>query len=400
MHKLPSGWRMVSLRDLALASGKYGSGSAALEYDPALPRYVRITDIHERGVLSSSKLASIGYANAKPYMLKSGDLLFARSGATVGKTLLYRESDGPCAHAGYVIKFSINEKLALPAYVAYWTQGAAYWSWVRQTMRQAAQPNINAIEYAGHKIALPPRVEQQRIVEILDSLEDQLRLRGRVIEKLRAKSAGLVETMLARVVADPAALVNHLAFPPRNGFSPKESDEWTGLQALGLGCLTRNGFEPRQLKNVPLGEVRASSALLNEGDLLMSRANTRELVGLVGRYRDVGTPCIYPDLMMRLVVQPGCRSEFLELVLRSANVRRQIQALSQGTSESMVKISGASVRRLLVNVPELVEQNRILAISDEAKREIEHEIKERDKLSLIRGGLMDDLLAGRVRTPG
>jgi len=88
---------------------------------------------------------------------------------------------------------------------------------------------------------------------------------------------------------------------PKNGYSPKESDEWTGTVMLGLGCLTPSGFEPIQLKHAPKHDPNLASALLKDGDLLISRSNTRELVALVGIYRDIGIPCIYSDLMMRLV---------------------------------------------------------------------------------------------------
>ena len=71
----------------------------------------------------------------------------------------------------------------------------------------------------------------------------------------------------------------------------------------------------------------------------MSRSNTREAVGFVGRYRDVGSPCTYPDLMMRLVPNEKVLPEYLELALRGHHSRRQIQSAASGTSGSMVKQS-------------------------------------------------------------
>ncbi|MFI6452809.1 restriction endonuclease subunit S [Streptosporangium amethystogenes] len=166
-------------------------------------------------------------------------------------------------------------------------------------------------------------------------------------------------------------LAEHLAEKPRNGYSPKEVDFWTGTLALGLGCLSLTGFSSSHLKNVPAGDRRNDAAILREGDLLISRANTRELVGLVGRYKDVGRPCIYPDLMMRLTPAPTLRPDFLEILLRSRSVRHQIQAMSQGTSESMVKISGAVVMQLKISIPDLTEQQRIVEIQDALNAQID-----------------------------
>jgi type I restriction enzyme S subunit len=133
---------------------------------------------------------------------------------------------------------------------------------------------------------------------------------------------------------------------------------------LGLGCLTVDGFQPRQLKNAPPAHFDQHAAVLREGDLLVSRANTRDLVGLAGIYRDVGVPCIYPDLMMRLRTSDLYLPEFLELVLRAPESRRRIVALAQGTSESMVKISGAALSRIAIPDVPVSEQRRIVEVID------------------------------------
>lgn len=109
--KIPKDWEIKILGQLARNNGEYGSGSAALEFTPDLPRYVRITDITDNGCLDPNSRASIDRKNAEGYYLQQEDLLFARSGATVGKTYLYDSADGECAHAGYVIKFSLNSWL-------------------------------------------------------------------------------------------------------------------------------------------------------------------------------------------------------------------------------------------------------------------------------------------------
>ncbi|MER7405117.1 restriction endonuclease subunit S [Streptomyces sp. NPDC000070] len=161
-----------------------------------------------------------------------------------------------------------------------------------------------------------------------------------------------------------------LETPPKNGYSPKDVPEWTGLKALGLGCLTPRGFAPSQLKNVP-DSAMARRFTLADGDLLMSRANTRELVGLAGRFTQIGVACIYPDLMMRLRPKAEqCLPGYLEIVLRSATVRRAVQAGARGTSESMVKISASLVEDLRIPLPPLSEQRDIVAAHEAFERRI------------------------------
>jgi len=184
---------------------------------------------------------------------------------------------------------------------------------------------------------------------------------------------------------------------PRNGYSPQEASEWTGVQMLGLGCLTTEGFEPVQLKPAPRGDRRLATAMLSDGDLLMSRSNTRDLVGLAGVYRDVGSPCSYPDLMMRLRPSPETNGEFLQFVLRSPRLRRQIQAYAVGTSGSMVKVSGKIVSDLMTAMPKMGEQEHILNCLAAGESRLRTTVKELSVLHELKSGLMNDLLTGRIR---
>ncbi|WP_328780310.1 restriction endonuclease subunit S [Streptomyces canus] len=183
-----------------------------------------------------------------------------------------------------------------------------------------------------------------------------------------------------------------LESPPKNGYSPKDVPEWTGLKALGLGCLTPRGFAPRQLKNVPDGAM-ARRFTLADGDLLMSRANTRELVGLAGRFTQIGAACIYPDLMMRLRPKAEqCLPGYLEIVLRSVTVRRAVQAGARGTSESMVKISASLVEGLRIPLPPLPEQRDIVAAHEAFERRVGALERELAKVEIAESALSADVL--------
>lgn len=198
----------------------------------------------------------------------------------------------------------------------------------------------------------------------------------------------------------PVKLSSCLIGRPKNGYSPKEVDEWTGKLMLGLGCLTADGYKPNQLKNAPSNNPQFDRALLHDGDLLISRANTRELVGLVGIYKSTGYPCIYPDLMMRLTPRSHVFPEFLELVLRSNSVRRQIKAQASGTSGSMVKINSNIVMGINVNLPPLSEQRFILEILDTLDDTIQATEQLIAKLKQMKQGLLHDLLTRGINENG
>lgn len=166
---------------------------------------------------------------------------------------------------------------------------------------------------------------------------------------------------------------------------------------LGLGCLTQSGFRPLQLKNAPSRDAGLKRAVLNDGDLLISRANTRELVGLVGRFQELGIPCTYPDLMMRLRPNHRVLPEYLEIALRAPSTRRHIRAAASGTSGSMVKINSSVLCNLLTAIPEIAEQRRIIRVLNSAAVRIGAEERRLVKLRLVKEGLANDLLTGRVR---
>lgn len=276
-----------------------------------------------------------------------------------------------------------------------------YLTWIRPSwdkyMGQTTQANISGSIIRKASFPLVPLEEQRRIAEILDALDARISVIDAQLRKLEDRDFAVIATLLAKTDSRPSALGCYLLDRPKNGFSPAETDGWTGMRALGLGCLTPRGFRPVQLKNVPNDADRNRAATLVEGDLLMSRANTRDLVGLAGIYRDIGMPCIYPDLMMRLQCNSDCIPDFLELLLRSPDVRRQIKAYAQGTSESMVKISSSIVLGLQVRVPSLDVQKDVLRAVRALQKEAEQLREERLKSGAIRSGLAEDLLSGRVR---
>ena len=170
----PKNWPMVKLADACLDKGKYGSGASATEFREGKPRYIRITDIEESGRLKPSKMAAndLTEKDLETYKLRVGDVLFARSGATVGKTYKYEECDGDCIYAGYLIRFRPNPEKLTAEFLFSFTGTSHYKSWVSSKQRVVAQPNINAQQYGYDlEIPLPPLELQREFALRLDAIE-------------------------------------------------------------------------------------------------------------------------------------------------------------------------------------------------------------------------------------
>lgn len=148
---------------------QYGANEAGITFDKTLPRYIRITDITSDGQLKQDNRLCIEDTVAKPYILQDGDLLFARSGGTVGKSFLYKQSYGNAAFAGYLIRAVVNRTIAVPEYVYYYTNSSIYDTWKNSIFIQSTIQNIGADRYSNMPIIVPNNIEEQRsIVEYLN----------------------------------------------------------------------------------------------------------------------------------------------------------------------------------------------------------------------------------------
>ncbi len=174
LGEVPAGWGLIRLKNAISSPLRYGATESGEEYDPDLPRYVRITDIGEDGILKENTKKSIPIDIARPYLLIYGDILFARSGATVGKTFLYLDSWGAAAYAGYLIRASINQKILDPRFVRYFCRSTHYWNWISSVFIQATIQNISADKYANLMIPLPSIEEQRSIIAYLDCDTDKI----------------------------------------------------------------------------------------------------------------------------------------------------------------------------------------------------------------------------------
>lgn len=168
LGKIPAHWEVRRLKFILGTPLKYGANEVAELDDPDLPRYVRITDIDESDGLRKDTFKSLPADVAEEYLLREGDLLFARSGATAGKTFLYRRSWGLCAYAGYLIRARLNTNRACPEFVRYFTASSSYWQWLSGAFIQSTIQNVSAQRYASLILPQPSYREQCEIAAFLD----------------------------------------------------------------------------------------------------------------------------------------------------------------------------------------------------------------------------------------
>jgi type I restriction enzyme S subunit len=200
--EIPAHWDVRRLKLLLKQPLQYGANEPAELSDVTCPRYIRITDIREDGMLRSETFRSIPEEVAAPYLLEPGDLLFARSGATVGKTFRFEPSWGRAAYAGYLIRARLEPKKADSRFVLYYTVSSAYWDWLRSNFIQATIQNVSADRYANLDIPVPAVREQHGIAAFLDretaKIDALVAKKERLIELLQEKRTALITSAVTR----------------------------------------------------------------------------------------------------------------------------------------------------------------------------------------------------------
>jgi len=167
--EIPNGWQARKLKHLIYKKPQYGANSEPeVNENKQDIRYVRITDIDSFGNLRKDSLAYLSKDDARGFKLKEGDILFARSGATVGKVYYYTNKDSECCYAGYLIRYVTNRKLLDPKFLYYYSLSKMYRGWVNLILIQSTIENVSAEKYNNLILSVPPIQEQNSICSFLD----------------------------------------------------------------------------------------------------------------------------------------------------------------------------------------------------------------------------------------
>jgi len=188
----------VHLYQLCKDKGEYGIGASSIPKSDVFPTYIRITDISDNGNLITEGLTSVDHSDSSKYYLKENDIVFARTGASTGRAFFYEKKYGELVYAGFLIKFSLDEKKVNPKYLKYYCLSEQYKGWVKAFTGGSTRGNINAKTFSDMIVELPNRKQQDYLVKILSSLDDKIELNNKIIKNLEE----LAQTLYKRWFVD------------------------------------------------------------------------------------------------------------------------------------------------------------------------------------------------------
>ncbi|MEQ2450599.1 restriction endonuclease subunit S [Odoribacter splanchnicus] len=173
----------------------YGMNAAAKPYD-GQNKYIRITDIDETSsTYNNEDVVSPDGTLSENYMVNERDILLARTGASTGKSYLYRKSDGKLYFAGFLIRANVAEHN--PYFVFSQLHTHRYWRWVSIMSARSGQPGINSQEYASFPIFTTTLIEENKISTLLSLIDERIATQNKIIEKLETLIKGIIETVIS-----------------------------------------------------------------------------------------------------------------------------------------------------------------------------------------------------------
>lgn len=216
---IPEDWEVKTLSQCLDRPPRYGINAAAVPFDGVSPTYLRITDISDDGKYIPNPRVSVDHSQSSDYFLENGDIVFARTGASVGKSYRYSQADGPLVFAGFLIQTKPDESVLNSVFLSYYVQTHRYWSWVDMMSTRSGQPGINGKEYGELKLPVPFDIDEQAAIAEALSDTDQL---IDSLDKLIAKKRNLKQAAMQQLLTGKTRLPG---FDKSNGKSQQTEVE-------------------------------------------------------------------------------------------------------------------------------------------------------------------------------
>ncbi len=329
-------WEKTSIGDCC-SDLEYGMNAASKNFD-GVNKYIRITDIDE--LTSEYKQDSLVSPDAlleDKYLVKDGDILFARTGASTGKTYIYAPQDGKLYYAGFLIRANVNFGTN-PKFVFYQTQTHRYKKWVSIMSMRSGQPGINSQEYASYQFWKPTKEEQDKISDLITLLDQRIKTQKKIIEDLKklkraiGKSIFTSPECVTRKMDDIATVTM--------GQSPSSHSYNDNQQGLPLIQGNLDLYDGRIKPRIYTSEITRTC---KKGDVILT---VRAPVGEIAHAQL--TACIGRGVC---TISPHSSSD-AELIYQFLNYYKPTWSkLEQGSTFS--SINGADIRDIVVRYPSM-----------------------------------------------
>ncbi|MCU0467407.1 MAG: restriction endonuclease subunit S [Arcicella sp.] len=419
LGEIPEHWEVKKLKYLLNGKLKYGANESGIEYDISLPRYVRITDFGFNGKLSETNKLSLSWQQGGNYLLKDGDILFARSGATVGKTYQFKKSmsiESNYCYAGYLIKAETDEKKILSDFLYLYTNSDFFNRWKDSIFIKATIENIGADKYSQLIIPIPPLTEQTRIAEFLDrktaQIDQAITIKEKQIALLKERRQILIHRAVTRGINPDVKLkpsgVEWIGDIPEHWEVKKlkyiliernersvAGDEPLLMMSQIHGLVVRSDFHEK----AEVAQSSVGNKLVYKEDLVFNKLKAH--LGVFFKSSIPQTGIVSPDYAVYYSNGKIKDLKFLEVLFKSPSYIREFICRATGIVEGLIRLYTGDLFDISVPVPPKSEQSLILEhienISEKIATAITLKEQEIEKLKEYKSTLINSAVTGKIR---
>jgi len=367
----------------------YGINAAAVEFN-GKHKYIRITDIDDTShkFIGNPCVSPSGEIEEK-YKVQIGDILLARTGASVGKSYLYDVCDGELYFAGFLIRARVNPKYD-PRFVFYITCTPTYARWVSLISMRSGQPGINAEEYSQYKLFIPEGKERTKIADFLSFLDSRIAAQRKLVELLKKHKRGVQSAIFEGYLRVPCQGRERLAkwetIKIGNIFNERSerggnADELLSV-TINFGVRRQSDTEKKDSSSEDKGNYKRVVA----GDIVYNTMRMWQGASGVSPWAGIVSPAytvIYPKRNQNTI--------FWAYAFKHWRLVQTFQKFSQGLTSDTWNLKFPQLADIKVAMPSLDEQNVIVEFLSRLDARIDVAERELVNLSALKSGLLQQL---------
>jgi type I restriction enzyme S subunit len=376
-------WRRLPIKRLGdVFLGKMIQPQPKSESDVAAP-YLRAAHVQPNGQIIDvdDKTMWFNEEELKLHDLHADDVVIVEGGAGYGRSAVLRADRDGWGFQNSIVRVRPRDSAATGRFLDYALQAARSAGVIEVACFTATIPHFTADKVGAFQVSAPPVEEQRAIADYLDRetarIDTLIEEQQRLIEMLRERRTAVITHATSQGMdIEFRRVITAL----RQGWSPNcESWPADGVEEWGVlkvGCANTGRFDPAENKRLPDEETPRPEFTVRRGELVMSRSNTKDLVGAAAVVDGDYPRLLLSDLTYGISLTADADPAFVAYALASAGMRVQISAASKGMSHSMQKISQRDIRELRLQLPALDEQRRIAAYLNEQTAKIDALVEE------------------------
>lgn len=392
--------RECSLEEIS-ESIDYGL-TASASAKPVGPRILRITDI-QNGCVSwhSVPYCACSESDQEKYGLRPGDIVFARTGATTGKSFLITDCPEATVFASYLIRVRPKPSVH-PAYLQYFFRTPAYWRQISFHTTGSTQPGMNATKLKSLTVPLLPRDEQEHIAAVLDKVDSILRKRQKSIQIADEFLRSVFIEMFGDPVTNPKAweeLPLYQVSEVRSGVA--KGRNFNGRQTVTVPYMrvanVQDGhIDLTDIKEIEVFPEEVEKYRLQRGDILLTEGGDPDKLGRGAVWEDQVSPCIHQNHIFSVRInRSGLLPEFLSALIASKRGKAYFLKAGKQTT-GIATINKTQLSQFPIFVPPCNLQDRYVAILTRTQHASRAQTELADKSQRLFGSLVQRAFRGEL----